>query len=141
MARSAMSASIRIRGKWRSGGTYWIWELLTADGHVVNTSEPFETRDDCEADAVRQGLPCVGLAARRHRVHRTVPITRSPNGPSLDLSCDRSGLWHWQRLDTAGELVEKSMYAFLTKDECIADARKNGYSPPLSSDDAEHYVR
>ena len=42
----------------------WVWELVTADGHVANASEPFEIRGDCEADAQRQGLRVSGMARR-----------------------------------------------------------------------------
>lgn len=35
----------------------WIWELRTADNHVVNTGEEFATRAECETDAKARGLP------------------------------------------------------------------------------------
>ena len=35
----------------------WIWELRTPDGQLLKCSEgDFQTRAECEADAVRHGL-------------------------------------------------------------------------------------
>jgi hypothetical protein len=56
------SSYIRIR---ISARQHWIWEHRTADGHVVNTSEDFESREACEADAKRQDLPISGLIRQR----------------------------------------------------------------------------
>jgi hypothetical protein len=39
----------------------WMWELVTADGHVASTSETFAERSACEASAKLEGLPITGL--------------------------------------------------------------------------------
>ena len=34
----------------------WVWELLAQDRHVLNRSDrDFATRDECEADALKNG--------------------------------------------------------------------------------------
>ena len=62
-----MTTHIRIRATSDSG---WRWELLTADGHVANVTDPFDSRDACEADAKLQGLPITGLK----RVRKTTSL-------------------------------------------------------------------
>ena len=41
----------------------YVWELMTADGHVINASEPFDSRDECIADAAQHELPIIGVTA------------------------------------------------------------------------------
>ena len=53
-----MTTRIRIRA---IGDAGWRWELLTPDGHVVNATDPFDSREACEADAKLQGFPITGL--------------------------------------------------------------------------------
>jgi len=53
---------IRVRSTFQRA---WIWELVLADGHVVQQSEPFKDRSLCEAEAKQQGLPVQGLARPR----------------------------------------------------------------------------
>ena len=43
----------------------WVWELVMPDGHVVQQSEPFEDRADCEKDARKQRLPVDGMSRPR----------------------------------------------------------------------------
>jgi hypothetical protein len=43
----------------------WIWEHVTEDGHVVNTSPEFGSRERCEAEAVAQGLPLIGGSIKK----------------------------------------------------------------------------
>ena len=57
-----MNNRVRIRC---SADHRWWWELLTSDGHVVNATEPFESREACEADAKLQGCPVIGLSRTR----------------------------------------------------------------------------
>ena len=60
-----MDTRIRIRA---TSDSRWRWELLTADGHVVSATDPFDSREACEADAKQQGCPVTGL----RRVRRDV---------------------------------------------------------------------
>jgi hypothetical protein len=48
---------VRVRSTF---GYRWLWELRSADGHVVNTSAEFSSRDDCVRDAERQGVAVKG---------------------------------------------------------------------------------
>ena len=115
-----MTAQIRIRSTLR---LQWQWELITADGHIASASHPFPTREACEADAKRQGLPVKGLNNRAK-----VPRVHSPTGSSKwRFPCTPSGLWQWRRWDGTGKLMEESARAFLTRDECVEDAVKHGY--------------
>jgi hypothetical protein len=105
----------------------WIWELLTSDGHIAQQSEDFTTRRECEIDALRQGLPVQGLAKalNGHKNGRTVVETATA---SLLLILDKpGGLWQWQCVDEGATGSQTSTRSFLTKEECVADARKKGY--------------
>ena len=67
------STHIRVSGPFLSR---WVWKLVTPDGHVANQSPPFPTREACEADAKRQGLPVEGLSpqtAEGHKVNAACP--------------------------------------------------------------------
>ena len=81
---------IRIRAAKRAGA--WQWELVTGDGHVANTSESFDSRAECEADAKLQNLPVVGLTRPKttKRQHQ--------NEPTLVISSDKSALWRWKHI-------------------------------------------
>ena len=57
-----MTTRIRIRS---TSDLRWRWELLADDGHVVNATDPFDSRDACEADAKQQGYPVTGLRRAR----------------------------------------------------------------------------
>ena len=59
-----MNNRIRIRC---TADLRWRWELLTGDGHVVNATEPFDSREACEADAKQQDCPVIGLSRTRSR--------------------------------------------------------------------------
>jgi len=116
-----MDAHIRIRATW---GAQWLWELITAKGHIVSESQPFADRAACEADAKEQGLPVKGLIKRGKKPAMSADADRS----KWRFPRDPSGVWQWQRLDSAGALIEESSRAFLTKEECVTDAVKNGYT-------------
>jgi hypothetical protein len=62
-----MSNYIRIRS---SLGYRWSWQMMTSDGHVVNESEPYTTRDSCERAALEQGLPVIGLRRKAREAQR-----------------------------------------------------------------------
>lgn len=112
----------------------WIWELRSADKHVVNVSEGFDTRAECEDDAREHGLQVVPKRARRSQVEMTiVPLRAEPGAWSIYE--DDSGLWHWK----APSLEDmESACAFLTRRECVADAQKHGYIPePGRTDEIE----
>jgi hypothetical protein len=113
---------IRIR---RNMSSNWVWELVTADGHVAQESQQFMSRADCETEAVRQDLPVRGL----HVVRKSrKPSAHEMLNPVLRLIRDRpAGLWCWQLLNKDGQELEMSTRAFLTRDECVADARDNGH--------------
>ena len=53
-----------------------------------------------------------------------MPMTRFASAEHSD----RSGLWKWKRLNSQRQVIQESRCAFFTKDECVADACKNGYS-------------
>jgi hypothetical protein len=110
----------------------WIWQLRSADKHVVNVSEPFDTRAECEADARKHGLKVVAKRTRRSRTGPSVaPVSEPP--VSWRISEDASGLWRWERPGGEGEAASRC--AFLTKRECLADAQKHGYSPDVRDAD------
>ena len=64
MARRTTAQGNRIRVHRDMNGA-WVWRLITPDGHIVHESEPFEDRDACEVDALRQGAPVDGLSRKR----------------------------------------------------------------------------
>lgn len=113
---------IRIRSTLRKS---WVWEHLTADGHIVRTSAPFTVRSECEAEALHQGLPVLGLSRRATRAigAQTMLKTR-PDGSSLQLRKTADGLWEWRLVSTSGEELDHSTCAYLQKRECVADARR-----------------
>ena len=41
---------------------------------------------------------------------------------------DSSGRWHWEMLDASAGVIAQSSRGFQTRDECLADARKHGYT-------------
>ena len=41
---------------------------------------------------------------------------------------DASGLWHWEKLDSVAGPIGQSAKGFRTRDECLSDARRNGYA-------------
>lgn len=102
----------------------WIWELRTADKHVVNVSEGFDTRAECEADAQKHGLQVVPKRPRRSHTELTVVRVRQ-QPDTWSIYEDGYGLWHWKHPGSAEEAASKC--AFLTKRECLADALKHGY--------------
>ena len=40
---------------------------------------------------------------------------------------DKDGDWNWRRITFKGKLVAASQRSYTCKDECVADARANGY--------------
>jgi hypothetical protein len=57
-------ASNRVRVR-RTIANMWVWELVMPDGHVVQQSEPFEDRANCEKAARKEGLPVDGMSRPR----------------------------------------------------------------------------
>ena len=112
----------------------WAWELVTADGHVAAASEPFGDRASCEADAKAQadGLPVVGLVREERKRGAKLAAAKRPG---LEVSCDASGVWHWSVRDAAGELLSAAECGFLSKEECVANARKSGHVVAAGSPD------
>ena len=108
-----MSTRIRERSTISRG---WVWEMLTPDRHVVANSEVFADRGECEADAVKQGLPVSG---RRRKKVALAPLVRSPG---LSTFRNASDLWIWELADEVGELIAASERAYLTRHECEDDA-------------------
>ena len=41
---------------------------------------------------------------------------------------DAANLWKWARIDVFGTVLSYAAGAFATRDECIDDARRNGYT-------------
>ena len=120
--KSLKELHIRVRSG--SAGGSWQWALITADGHVANVSETFLSRQQCEADAKRQDLPVVGLARAREKTQ-----LRRRDATVWEVSRDQaSGLWSWTRLTARGELLQRSPCMFLTKAECMSDARKSDWN-------------
>jgi len=117
-----MTTCIKITGRM---GYRWVWQLVTHDGHVADESWLFDARSECEADALKQGLPVIGLS----RAARSSPAAeRLKDKPWRILQDPSSRLWHWKRFDDEGNPVEASERQFLTKRECVADAVANGYT-------------
>ena len=108
----AVSNRVRVRSTISRG---WIWEMLTPDSHVVANSEVFADRGECEADAVKQGLPVSG----RRKKPVVAPALRSPG---LSTFRNASHLWIWEFADERGELIAASERAYLTRHECEDDA-------------------
>jgi hypothetical protein len=50
---------VRVRRTMRST---WVWELVMPDGHVVQQSEAFKDRAECERAAKKQGVPVDGMS-------------------------------------------------------------------------------
>jgi hypothetical protein len=38
--------------------------------------------------------------------------------------------WQWAVYDDAGNVVARCSSSFATREECVADAKSNGYQPP-----------
>ncbi len=104
----------------------WEWHLIMSDGHVAQASDRFATHEQCESDAIKQGLPVIG----KRRPKKTAPADPENEDPTArwKFPSDRSGLWKWKRLNSQRQVIQESRCAFLTKAECVADACKNGYS-------------
>ena len=62
MAYAGKSTHIEIRFDRPSG--LWHWRMLSVDGHLLNRSRDFELRTECEAEALEEELPIVGLSRR-----------------------------------------------------------------------------
>ena len=121
-----MSSRIRIRcmvtGQWR-------WQLITFDEHVANQSELFSTRDSCEADALKQGFTVMGVPQHQKEEPRSKPKRKRR---AFTVRCSADGLWTWRDRGNAENI--ESACAFLTREECIADAKKHGYLPAPTRD-------
>lgn len=109
-----MSNRIRVRSTLQRE---WIWELRTPDGHGASTSDVFASRDACEVDALKQGLPVTGL--RKGRASKPKPVATG-----LNIRHDGRGIWRWEFIDTDRTVAAASTVAFLTRDECARDAER-----------------
>lgn len=59
-ASTADAQFLQLRVRTTMSGMF-VWDLMTFDGHVVNTSEPFGTRIGCVQDAKQHKLPILGV--------------------------------------------------------------------------------
>jgi hypothetical protein len=100
---------------------HWIWELVSADGHVAQRSEPFPDRPTCQLDALRQDVPLESLSRALRELRKTA--RREEVGPLLIFYEAAAGPWWWERVNKTGRVVERSERTFSTRDDCIADAR------------------
>jgi len=50
-----------------------------------------------------------------------------------DFKKNGDGHWTWQRQSLHHELIEEGRLAFAQLEECIADARRNGYTGSLAA--------
>ena len=117
-----MSSHIRIVGRL---GPRWVWRLVTSDGHVANESAEFANRDDCETEAIKQGLPVQGLSkAKRALVQESARLRTG-----LRVYSDRTGLWRWTFADDLGKVIARSSIAYLTKDDAVGDADAHAPRP------------
>ncbi|HUP95416.1 MAG TPA: hypothetical protein VM164_10930 [Burkholderiales bacterium] len=108
----------------------WIWQLVTADGHVAHQSEPFDDRAQCEKEAKQQGLRVDGLMrVRKAKVDPKVN-TRAAGSDVIVTHDTDTELWQWERVDENDNVVETSTRSFLTEEECDADARTNAHLHP-----------
>jgi hypothetical protein len=94
----------------------WIWELITDDGHVAYVSDTYRERDPCEAEARSHGLRIVGGK-------RQVRGGQKPRrAPGVCVSANSRGLWYWEHVGDAGDILAASPVAFLSRDDCERDA-------------------
>ena len=105
-------------------GYQWIWELLSRDRHIVATSPRFATREDCEADALRQGEPVEGL----RRQSKALGANTRVRPQSAQYLQDDAQLWRWELHAPSGALLAQSKWAFLTREECEADFREHAHA-------------
>src|SRR3954471_3289217 len=96
----AGTARIRIHQTMKRG---WVWEFVTDDGHVAHQSEPFAEREACETDAMKQGLPVVGLRRLLKRRSKPQDNTETLSANVTVVREHASQLWHWLRLDDVGD--------------------------------------
>jgi hypothetical protein len=58
-------------------------------------------------------------------------------GPAVCVSChiyeDGKGRWRWEGVDSLAAVVKQSQAGFDTRDECLADALKQGQPLPESA--------
>jgi hypothetical protein len=111
-----MQPTARIYVRPRTGvvRSYWTWDLVSADGHTVESSGPFSTREECHDDAALQGLPVSGTP--HHRSSQSWTMCRD----------ETASTWRWQCLEESGATISRSKQAFVTARQCIGNARENG---------------
>lgn len=51
---------------------------------------------------------------------------------------DVANLWKWARIDVFGTVLSYSGAAFATRDECVDDARRSGYTEDMVREPAAH---
>ena len=96
----------------------WIWELVSADGHVAAVSDAYADRDECEAAARTHGLPIIG--GRKCLKGKRGP--RRP--PGVRIFSNGHGLWMWEHVTDDGHVAAASSVRFLTREECERDLNR-----------------
>jgi hypothetical protein len=111
----------------------WTCDLLTRDGHVV-ASESFATRAECVAAALAHQVPVKGLP-RALIAKAATPVSPKEKPPQagLVIQVDGRGLWRWRHLDRDGVELHAAACAFLTREECMADASRFGIARRTSA--------
>ena len=51
------------------------------------------------------------------------------------------GLWLWERLNSMGNIIERSKQRFASREICVSDAKANGYSEPLDTRTHQNRLR
>jgi hypothetical protein len=101
----------------------WCWELLSADRHVISSSDTFTFKAECEAQAVAQGLPVSGLSRKGKARSNTRKLD---DELTWEMTRNTAGKWYWVVLRRDGTEALRSTRVFLTRSECTADAREKG---------------
>ena len=86
-------------------------------------SAVFTDRQQCEAEAVKEGKS-EGLRVAG-RIRRAPVVAQA--APGLTIASDTRGLWLWIYREQDGQVTAKCDRAFLSRDECVADASANGW--------------
>lgn len=91
----------------------WRWTRMASNGHVVGKStEGYRNKDDCEANAVRNGL-----APGPTHVHED----------KWTVYKDAAGEWRWTRKAINGKIVGAAHEGYKNSSDCVANARRHGY--------------
>jgi len=111
----------------------WIWELLDADNHVVNTSaHDFSTRRECELDARRHGFRLeVKSAVKLTKLRQKAGLSQSEFWERVGIT--QSGGSRYEK----GQLVRKPLRMLLTmaygspkdRERVVQQLAKSGRAP------------